>query len=169
MPKLSTILGTTFQGSIGPQGNAATVALGATTILAPGSTPVVQNTGNNFNAVLSFSLPRLPNILVGSTVTGPELSEATVTNGGDTENVVLNFTIPRGNSANVIAVSAYGHANGAYLHANGIGTRSNSSYSHANAAFLHANGSYSHVNSAFNVANTKVTTGKSIAMAIVFG
>jgi hypothetical protein len=149
MPKLSTILGTTYQGSIGPQGNAATVSLGATTILTPGSTPTVQNTGNNFNAILSFGVPRLPNILVGTTATGPELSEANVINAGDTNNVVLNFTIPRGNSANIIALSAYGHANGAYLHANGIGARSNSAYLHANGAFNSANSSFSNLNAYF--------------------
>jgi len=45
----------------------------------------------------------------------------------------------------------------------------NSAYSTANSGSSYANSAYIQANSAFSTANTKASTGKAIAMAIVFG
>ena len=44
----------------------------------------------------------------------------------------------------------------------------NGSYTAANSAYAGANAAYAGANAAYTASNTKVTTGKSIAMAIVF-
>ena len=44
-------------GPTGPQGEAATIVVGSTTSLPPGSAPTVTNTGTNTNAILNFQIP----------------------------------------------------------------------------------------------------------------
>lgn len=67
MATLSSILGSTFQGDVGPQGpegpqgptgDAATIAVGNVFTSAPGSNAEVSNTGTSSNAVLDFTIPR---------------------------------------------------------------------------------------------------------------
>jgi hypothetical protein len=160
MPRLSNILGTTYQGSVGPQGNAATVDID-TTVLNTNQSPFVINTGNNLNAVLSFGLPKSANVFVGDVVASEEGSqpviERTFFSNGD---VIFNFTLPRGNTA------GYDHANSAFDTANIAINTANSAYLHANGSYAHANGTsvrsnsaYLHTNASFNLANT----AKSIA------
>jgi hypothetical protein len=45
-------------GPIGPQGEAATIEVGTTTTSAPGSTALVENVGNEFDAIFDFTIPR---------------------------------------------------------------------------------------------------------------
>ena len=71
---------------------------------------------------------------------------------GSLEVALLNSYI---NVAANLAISAFNSANAAY-------SGSNAAYSGSNAAFNTANAS-------FNSSNTKASTGKAIAMAMVFG
>lgn len=119
MPRLSTVLGTTFVGSVGPQGNAATLAVNTTTVLNPNQNPNVVNSGNTFNALLTFSLPRAPNIFVGTVSTTAEGGSAQVTPSYSSGDVTLNFSLPRGNTA------GFDTANTALLRANAAFDRAN--------------------------------------------
>lgn len=83
----------------GPQGTAATLAVGAVTTLAPGATPTVANTGSSGAAVFAFGLPATPTIAVGTTTTKAAASSATVNNSGSTTAEVYDFGIPRGADA----------------------------------------------------------------------
>jgi hypothetical protein len=140
MPRLSAVLGTTFQGSVGPQGNAATLAVGSTTVLNANQNPNVVNSGNTFNGILTFSLPRAPNVFVGTVSTTTEGGSAQVTPSYSSGDVTLNFTLPRGNTA-------------------GFDT--------ANAAFLHANSAFARANLDFtSVFLTTATHGTSIAIPV---
>lgn len=46
------------KGEKGDTGNAATVTVGTTTTTAPGTNANVTNSGDNYNAILNFSIPR---------------------------------------------------------------------------------------------------------------
>lgn len=83
----------------GPQGLAATLAVGTVTTLAPGATPTVSNSGTTGAAVLNFGLPATPTIAVGATTTNAAATAATVANGGTSTAEVFNFGIPRGADA----------------------------------------------------------------------
>ena len=94
-------------GSDGSDGNAATVDVGTTSTLSPGSNATVVNTGDTNAAVLSFGIPRgetgltgpegtAATVNVGSTTTSAPGGDATVVNAGNANAAVLNFTIPRG-------------------------------------------------------------------------
>ena len=54
-------------GVVGPQGKAATVAVGSTTTGAPGTSAAVTNSGTNSAAILDFVIPQGPQGLPGST------------------------------------------------------------------------------------------------------
>ena len=113
------------QGPQGPQGRAATVTVGSTTTLGPGSNATVTNSGDQYDAVLEFGIPTGPQgptgatgaqgprgfqgekgakgdtgaaatITLGSVSTGAAGSNASIVNTGDDHNAVYNFTIPRG-------------------------------------------------------------------------
>src|SRR5947207_7780664 len=83
----------------GPQGTAATVSVGAVTVLAPGATPTVNNTGSVNDAVLAFGLPATPTIAVGTTTTKAAGTAATAGNSGSATAQVYDFGIPRGADA----------------------------------------------------------------------
>src|SRR4051812_43433706 len=80
----------------GPQGAAATLAVGTVTALAPGATPTVSNSGTAGAAVLDFGLPATPTIAVGTVTTKAAGAAATVGNSGSTTAQVYDFGIPRG-------------------------------------------------------------------------
>lgn len=89
---------------VGPQGPAATIAVGTTTTLAAGAQNTVTNSGTSGAAVFDFGLAPgdtgpagdSASVAIGSTTTGEPNTPATVTNSGTTSAVVLNFTIPKG-------------------------------------------------------------------------
>lgn len=99
--------------SAGPPGQAATLSVGSTTTLAPGSLASVSNSGTSSAAVLNFAIPQgaqglegaqgtqgpagsAATVLAGSTVTLPAGSQAIVTNSGTSNAAILNFQIPQG-------------------------------------------------------------------------
>ena len=83
----------------GPQGIAATLAVGTVTTLAPGAAPTVSNSGSSGAAVLNFGLPATPTIAVGATTTKAAGTAATVVNSGTSTAEVYDFGIPRGADA----------------------------------------------------------------------
>src|SRR5258708_26743130 len=83
----------------GPQGTAATLAVGAVTTLAPGATPTVSNSGTSGAAVFNFGLPATPTIAVGTTTTKAAGTSATAANSGSSAAQVYDFGIPRGADA----------------------------------------------------------------------
>lgn len=105
-----------IQGPVGATGNAgaaATIAVGSTETLAPGSTAYVTNGGTSSAAVLNFGLVTgqkgdkgddgangndgaAATISVGTTTTGAAGSSASVSNSGSSSAAIFNFTIPRG-------------------------------------------------------------------------
>ena len=102
--------------TVGPQGDAATVAVGTTTTLDAGNNATVTNSGTSSAAVLNFGIPKgakgdtgdkgdkgdkgdtgnAATIQVGTTTTLAAGSNATVTNAGSTSAAVFNFGIPQG-------------------------------------------------------------------------
>lgn len=80
----------------GPQGIAATVAVGTVSMLAPGATPTVFNAGTSGAASLNFGLPGTPTIAPGATTTKAAGTAATVANSGTATAQVYDFGIPRG-------------------------------------------------------------------------
>ena len=99
-------------GSQGPQGPAATIAVGTTTTGAAGTNASVTNSGTSSAAVFNFTIPRgdtgaagadgndgqAATIAVGTTTTGAAGTNASVTNSGTSSAAVFNFTIPRGDT-----------------------------------------------------------------------
>jgi hypothetical protein len=100
-------------GSQGSPGAAATIAVGSTTTLAPGSSATVNNSGSSSAATFNFGIPagvqgntgatgsqgpagNAATIAVGSTTTGAPGTNANVTNTGTSAAAVFAFTIPRG-------------------------------------------------------------------------
>lgn len=83
-------------GILGPQGDAGTLELSATTTVNPNVSPSVTNTGTASSAVLAFSIPRAATVDLGTTTTGLPGTSASVTNTGANGDAVLNFTVPRG-------------------------------------------------------------------------
>ena len=100
-------------GTPGAQGDAATIAVGTTTTLAPGSSATVANVGTSSAAVFNFGIPagqtgatgatggqgpagNAATIAAGTTTTGAPGSSASVTNTGTSSAAVFDFTIPRG-------------------------------------------------------------------------
>ena len=90
----------------GDPGTAATVEIGTTTTLEPGSQATVNNSGNENAAVLNFGIPKgnegkAASIMVGEVQTLPSGSNATVENVGTANAAVLNFGIPQGQAGNL--------------------------------------------------------------------
>ena len=82
-------------------GIAATIEIGETTTLTPGSDVTVENVGTKYHAKLNFGIPQgekgdAATISVGSTTTGSPGTDASVTNSGDEHDAVFDFVIPRG-------------------------------------------------------------------------
>jgi microcystin-dependent protein len=100
-------------GNTGAQGNpgiAATIAVGTTSTLVPGSSATVANSGSSSAAVFNFGIPAgyagatgatgpagsAATVNAGTTATGAPGSAASVTNVGTTSAAIFNFTIPSG-------------------------------------------------------------------------
>jgi len=99
--RLDDILEEGVQGPQGPPGSAATVGIGTTTTLSPGSSATVTNSGTSQNAILNIGIPKgadgsAATVSIGTTTTLPSGSPATVTNSGTSQNAVLNIGIPKG-------------------------------------------------------------------------
>ena len=91
----------------GPEGKAATVAVGKTDTGVAGSSAKVTNVGSANAAVFDFVIPQgaagtngtngaAATIAVGTTTTLTPGSSATVSNGGSSSAAVFNFGIPQG-------------------------------------------------------------------------
>jgi hypothetical protein len=88
-------------GAQGPPGTAATVNVGTTSTLAPGSPATVANSGTQNAAILDFGIPEGPQgpaatIAVGTTSTLAPGSPATVGNSGTSSAAIFDFGIPEG-------------------------------------------------------------------------
>lgn len=105
------------QGIQGSKGDAATVSVGETTTVDPGTEASVTNSGTSSAAVFNFSIPKgekgdqgiqgnkgdpgeAATIEIGTTTTGLPGSQASVTNSGTSEKAVFNFSIPKGEKGN---------------------------------------------------------------------
>jgi len=108
-------------GATGAPGMAASVSVGNTTTLAPGSTALVTNSGTSSAAVLDFGIPAgetgtAATIAVGTTTTLAAGSSATVTNVGSNAAAIFNFGIPKGadgtGSGSVTSVDVSGGTTG---------------------------------------------------------
>lgn len=75
--------------------------------LAPGSTPTVENTGNDFNVELQFGLPKSPEVNIGSTTTIGEGNKAKVTNSGTKYAPILNFEVPKGDTGSGLKILGF--------------------------------------------------------------
>ena len=95
------------QGPQGDPGSAATIGVGSTTTVAPGSAAVVSNVGNSNAAIFDFYIPRgsdgtdgvdgrAATVQVVSTTTVAPGSAAVVSNVGTENAAELAFYIPRG-------------------------------------------------------------------------
>ena len=103
-------------GAPGSNGSAASVAVGTTSTLAPGSPATVVNSGTSSAAVLDFGVPAgatgpsgsAATLTIGSTTTLPAGSSATASNSGTSSAAILNLGIPIGDpgSAATIAVGS---------------------------------------------------------------
>lgn len=85
-------------GPPGPQGPAATIAVGTTTTLAPNSPATVVNSGTSGAAIFDFGIPEgeAATIAVGTVTTVDPTDPATVTNSGSSSAAVFDFEIPQG-------------------------------------------------------------------------
>lgn len=83
-------------GPTGPPGAAATLAVGATTVVTPDQDPDVSNSGTSAAAVFDFDLPRAPTFTVGTVASVPFGDPTTVTDVGTDGDVVLDFDLQRG-------------------------------------------------------------------------
>lgn len=94
----------------------------------------------------------------------------------NTPSNVANSASLYANSGFTAANSASGYANSGFAVANSSASYANSGFAAANSASLYANSGFAvansgalYANSGFTKANTAASTGKAIAMAIVFG
>ena len=91
-------------GAQGVPGTAATINVGSTTTLTPGSSATVANVGTSNAAIFNFGIPQgatgatgaAATIAVGTTTTLAPGSSATVSNSGTSGAAVFNFGIPKG-------------------------------------------------------------------------
>ena len=87
-------------------GVVATIEVGETTTLTPGSDATVTNRGTKYHALLDFGIPQgekgdtgtAATISVGTTTTGAPGTNASVTNSGTSSAAVFDLTIPRGDT-----------------------------------------------------------------------
>jgi len=100
----------------GTPGASATIAVGTTTTLSPGSSATVANSGTSNAAVFNFGIPQgavgatgpagatgatgspgaAATVAAGTTTTGSPGTSAIVANSGTSSAAVFDFTIPRG-------------------------------------------------------------------------
>lgn len=87
----------------GPQGDAATIAVGDVTTLAYDQPATITNSGTAGDAVFDFAIPEgePATVTVGDVSTLTPEDDATVTNTGTERNAVLDFGIPKGDAATV--------------------------------------------------------------------
>lgn len=133
-------------GSNGTNGNAASISVGSTTTLSPGTGATVTNSGSSSAAIFNFGIPQglagtngtngtngaAATITAGSTTTLAAGSPATVNNSGSSAAAIFNFGIPAGINGIPTSISAFGstpNANGMTL----VGSNLNLEY--ANASF----------------------------------
>lgn len=151
MATLSSLLGSNFVGDVGPQGE---ISLANTVVVNPNVDPSVSDltSANASIFTAQFSLPRAADVSVGTTSLGSNTTNAAVTNSGANGDVILDFTIPR--AANV-----------------SIGTITTIEAG-ANAGVTNS-GTNGDVVLDFTIPRGEqgpgISTGKAIAMAIVFG
>jgi hypothetical protein len=90
----------------GPQGEAATVEVGSTSVLNPSQNPTVTNSGTVNDAVLDFGLPRARQVTVGPTSTvNPTVNPSVASVEFGTGDRRLDFTLPRAASVTVGTVT----------------------------------------------------------------
>lgn len=117
-----------FTGPKGDAGIAATISIGTVTSIDPGETPVVDNSGDEYNAIFDFSIPKgdsgksayevaqtegfegtaqewleslkgdAATVAIGEVITGDPGTSVVITNGGTASAAVLNIQIPRGDT-----------------------------------------------------------------------
>ena len=150
MPTLSSLLGSTFSGDTGPQGE---VSLSTTVVVNPNVDPSVADltAGNASLLTAQFSLPRAPDVNIGTVSLGSNTTNAAVTNSGSNGDTTLNFTIPRAPDVSIGTVTT------------------GSAGTSASVTNVGSNGD---VVLDFTIPRGDTgdaTTGKAIAMAIVFG
>ena len=206
MATLSSLLGTNFQGDIGPQGE---IALSTTVVVNPDTNPSVADltssntslftaqfslprapnvsvgsaslgsttttleiadSGTNGDVVLDFTVPRAANVSIGSVSTGEAGSNAIVTDSGTGGDVVLDFTIPRGDTGSGDVTGPASSTDNAIARFDGTSGSvvQNSSVTIDDSGNVTAN-SFSGDGSNLTGIEAGITTGKAIAMAIVFG
>ena len=91
-------------GNDGIDGKNATISVGTTTTLYPGSNAYVHNSGSDTEAIFYFGIPQgypgadgvNPTVSVGTTTTLAPGSKATVINTGTNTNAQFSFGIPKG-------------------------------------------------------------------------
>lgn len=95
MATLSSLLGTTYVGVQGKQGD---IVVSNTVVVNPDTNPSVTDLTSSNTSLFTaqFSLPRASNVSIGTVSTGAAGSNATVTDSGTNGDVILDFTIPRG-------------------------------------------------------------------------
>jgi hypothetical protein len=104
MATLSSLLQTNFQGNTGPQGE---VSLANTVVVNPNVDPSVADLTSSNTSLFTaqFSLPRAPDISIGTVSLGSNTTNAAVTNTGSNGDATLNFTIPKGGDVALGTVS----------------------------------------------------------------
>lgn len=101
------------QGIQGPDGLAATIAVGTVSTGAAGSSATVTNSGTSSAAVFDFSIPKgdtgasgaAATIAVGTVTAGDDPSDASVTNSGTSSAAVFDFVLPKGETGNTPLLS----------------------------------------------------------------
>ena len=95
-------------------------------------------------------------------ITADSITDGTVIASDIADNTITLAKLVSGLLPTAIANSAASYANSAFGTANSASISANTPSSTANSAAIYANG-------AFTTANSAATTGKAIAMSIVFG
>jgi hypothetical protein len=85
-------------GPTGPQGEAATIAVGTVDTVPSADPATVTNSGTTSEAVFDFEIPQgaAATIAVGTVTTVAPGESATVTNVGTDEEAIFDFEIPQG-------------------------------------------------------------------------
>jgi hypothetical protein len=110
VPAQICLVAVTRPGAQGPPGAAATINVGTTSTLSPGSLATVTNIGTTAAALFNFGIPAgqtgnqgtignpgpAATVNAGTTSTLTPGSNATVTNVGTTSAAIFNFGIPQG-------------------------------------------------------------------------
>ena len=187
MPTLSSLLGSTFSGDTGQQGE---VSLSTTVVVNPNVDPSVADlTAGNANLLTAqFSLPRAPDVTIGTVSLGSNTTNAAVTNSGSNGDTTLNFTIPKGGDVALGTVSVVNPnvnpsisdvgTNGDSVFNFNLSRSADVSIGTVTTGSAGTSASVTNVGSNGDVVldftiprgdTGDATTGKAIAMAIVFG